>query len=90
LICGSKWFNTLPADLQKILVDTSIEIGQQTAKDVVAECDAAEAKMKQAGAQVYTPTAAELDVFKKAVEPVYKELGYSDLRAQIYKEIGKK
>jgi TRAP-type C4-dicarboxylate transport system substrate-binding protein len=87
LICGSKWFNTLPPDLQKLLVETAIEVGKETAKDVIAECDEAEKKMVKAGAQVSTP---DLKPFKDAVEPVYKALGYADLRAQLYKEIGKK
>lgn len=87
LIVGSKWFNTLPADLQKLLVETADEVGKETAKDVVAEADADEKKMIEAGLKVSVP--ADLEAFKKAVDPVYKEMGYEALRAQLYKEIGK-
>ena len=87
LICGSKWFNTLPADLQKLLVETADEIGRETAKDVIKEANADEEKMVKAGLKVSVPT--DLAAFKKSVDPVYDELGYTKLRAELYKEIGK-
>lgn len=90
LICGSKWFNTLPADLQKLLVETAVQVGKETSKDVLKECDEAEKKMAAAGLKVNTPSPEFVKQLKAAVEPVYKEMGYTELRAQLYKEIGKK
>lgn len=86
LICGESWFNSLPEDLQTLLVETSVEMGQETAADVVAEADEAEKKMVEAGMTVVEP---DLAPFKAAVDPVYEKLGYTELREKLYKEIGK-
>lgn len=86
LVCGESWFQTLPEDLQQILVDTAREVGAETAQDVLAEAEATEKQMIEAGLVVNEP---DLEPFKAAVEPVYEKLGYTELREQIYEEIGK-
>ena len=86
LICGKSWFDTLPADLQTMLVETAQEIGKETAADVMKEADEAEEQMKAAGMTIIEP---DITPFKEAVEPVYEKMGLSELRDQIYAEIGK-
>lgn len=86
LVCGQSWFDSLPEDLQTLLVETSVEVGKNTAADVMKEADEAEKKMVEAGMTVVEP---DLAPFKEAVDPVYEKLGYAELRAQLYKEIGK-
>ena len=86
LICGKKWFDSLPEDLQTLLTETAQEIGKETAADVMKEADEAEQQMKDAGLTVIEP---DVQPFKDAVEPVYEKLGFAELRQQIYKEIGK-
>lgn len=86
LICGKKWFDSLPADLQTLLEETAVEIGKETAADVMTEVAEAEKQMIEAGLTVIEPDIAP---FKAAVEPVYEKLGYTELREQLYKEIGK-
>lgn len=86
LICGKKWFDSLPADLQTLLEETAVEVGKETAADVMAEVADAEKKMVEAGLTIVEPDIAP---FKAAVEPVYDKLGYTELREQLYKEIGK-
>ena len=80
LICGQSWFESLPEDLQTLLVETSIEVGQET------EADEAEKAMVEAGMTIVEP---DLAPFKAAVDPVYEKLGYAELRDKLYKEIGK-
>jgi TRAP-type C4-dicarboxylate transport system substrate-binding protein len=75
-----------PDDLKKILVDTAREVGAESALVVVAEADAAEQRMKDAGLIVVEP---DLTAFKATVEPAYEKLGYTALRNEIYAEIGK-
>ena len=87
LICGEKWFSTLPKDLQKVLVMTARQVGKESAAEVEAEADKCEKKMKLAGLKVVKP---DNKAFKAAVEPAYKKLGYTKLRDELYKEIGKK
>lgn len=86
LVCGQKWFDTLPEDLQTLFVDTANEVGAATAADVMAEVEEAEKKMIEEGLVVTEP---DLTPFKAAVEPIYEKLGYAELREQLYKEIGK-
>lgn len=86
LICGKKWFDSLPADLQTLLEETAVEVGKETAADVMAEVEADEKLMEEAGLTVVEP---DIEAFKEAVEPVYDKLGYTELREQLYKEIGK-
>ena len=86
LICGKTWFDSLPADLQQLLEETAVEIGKETAADVMAEVEEDEKLMVEAGMTVVEPDVAP---FKAAVEPVYEKLGYAELRDQLWSEIGK-
>lgn len=86
LVCGEAWFQTLPEDLQKILVDTAREVGAESAQDVLAEADKDEKLMVEAGLTIVEP---DLDAFKAAAETAYEKMGYTELREQLYKEIGK-
>ncbi len=86
LVCGESWFKSLPEDLQKILIDTAREVGAETAQDVLAEADRTEEEMKTAGLTVIEP---DLAPFKAAADEAYEKMGYTELRAQLYKEIGK-
>ena len=49
LICGKTWFDSLPADLQQLLEETAVEIGKETAADVMAEVEEDEKLMVEAG-----------------------------------------
>ena len=86
LICGKAWFDSLPADLQQLLEETAVEIGKETAADVMAEVEEDEKLMVEAGMTVIEP---DITPFKEAVEPVYEKLGYAELRDQLWAEIGK-
>ena len=86
LIVGERWFNTLPADLQKILLDETKAEGQRNARLVEREIADIVKKLVEYGMVNTTPDVA---AFKKAAEAAYEKLGFTALRAQIYKEIGK-
>ena len=86
LICGEEWFQTLPDDLKELLIKTAREVGAETAQLVIAEAQKCEDEMKAAGLTVTEP---DLTPFKEAVKPAYEKLGYADLRAKLYAEIGK-
>lgn len=86
IITGVKWFEELPEDLQEILVKTAREVGAETARDVETASDEAEEEMKEAGLTVIKP---DLQPFKDAVEKAYDKLGYTELRNEIYEQIGK-
>lgn len=86
LVCGETWFKNLPEDLQKILVDTAREVGEESAQEVLAEAENCEKQMAEAGLTIVEP---DIEAFKAAVEPAYEKMGYTELREQLYEEIGK-
>jgi TRAP-type C4-dicarboxylate transport system substrate-binding protein len=86
LIAGERWFGTLPADLQKILLDETKAEGQRNARLVEREIVEIEKKLVEYG---MVNTQPDVAAFKKAVDKAYEKLNFTALRAQIYKEIGK-
>lgn len=85
-VCGEKWFKSIPEDLQKLILDTAKEVGEEGARQVLVEADQAEAEMVKAGLKVVEP---DIAAFKEATKPVYDKLGFTELRKALYKEIGK-
>ena len=53
----------------------------------MTEADKCEQNMQKAGLKVVKP---DIAAFKAAMKPAYDKLGYTQLRSQLYKEIGKK
>lgn len=86
LVCGETWFQTLPKDLQNLLIETAKEVGEESAKVVQSESSKAEEEMKKSGLKVIEPNIA---AFKESVKPAYEKLGYTQLREKLYQEIGK-
>ena len=75
LIANKKFWDGLPADVRKQLekavkeaTDYSNEISRQENEDALAE-------LKKSKMEVITPTAAENEAMKKAMEPVVAEVG---------------
>lgn len=86
LIVGEKWFKTLPEDLQKLLVEETQAAGAKNAREVEAKGAELEAELVKQGITVVD---VDMAAFKKAADAAYEKLGFTALRAQIYKEIGK-
>uniref|UniRef100_UPI003FF0D560 C4-dicarboxylate TRAP transporter substrate-binding protein n=1 Tax=Candidatus Limivicinus sp. TaxID=3030905 RepID=UPI003FF0D560 len=86
MMCGEKWFSTLPEAYQNLLLEEFDKQGQLTAAEVIAKSDEYEQMMVDEGMEVIEP---DVEAFKKAADAAYDELGYTELRQQIYKEIGK-
>ncbi|MDR1535730.1 MAG: C4-dicarboxylate TRAP transporter substrate-binding protein [Planctomycetota bacterium] len=86
LIVGERWFKTLPADLQKILLEETKAEGQRNARLVERELVEIEKKLAEYGMITTQPDVA---AFKKAADGAYEKLNFTALRARIYKEIGK-
>lgn len=83
---GTTYFNSLPEEYQKLLVDTFKANGTEY-QSICAEM---ELKCEQQMADENGMTIHEVDTapFKAAVESVYTELGYDALRTQILAEAG--
>jgi tripartite ATP-independent transporter DctP family solute receptor len=72
LMCSDRWFNSLPKDIQQIVLEAAKEsLAWQRAEAPSSE-KAFEQKMRDAGVTFTSPDVAP---FRKAVEPFYKEYG---------------
>lgn len=86
LVTGEKWFSTLPEEYQNILVETSKACAYDNAKYVEGLVQEIEGKLVAEGMTVVD---VDKEAFKAAAEKAYEKMGWVDLRAQLYKEIGK-
>ena len=86
LMVGESWFKTLPESYQVLLIEEFHKQGEITSKVVMDLADQYEAQMVERGMEVIE---VDLDAFRKAADTAYEVLGFSELRQQIYKEIGK-
>ncbi|MDR3356213.1 MAG: C4-dicarboxylate TRAP transporter substrate-binding protein [Spirochaetaceae bacterium] len=87
IIVGEKWFTTLPEHLQKILVDECKAAAYENAAQIEKTADELEKDMVVKGMTVIN---SDRSAFKAAAEAAYTELGFIQLRDQIWREIGKR
>ena len=87
IIVGEAWFSKLPQDLQKLLTEETKKAATENAKLVQQEIVTIEEKLPQFGMVTNVP---DVEAFKKASDAAYKKLGFTELRAKIYEQIGKK
>jgi TRAP-type C4-dicarboxylate transport system substrate-binding protein len=82
MVTSGGWYDSLPADLQKVLRDEALkagDVGSYGTRDALAqiEVDLAAAGM--------TINEVDTQVFKDATAGVYDKLGYGDLRDAVQK-----
>ncbi|WP_373352824.1 C4-dicarboxylate TRAP transporter substrate-binding protein [Pseudoroseicyclus sp. CXY001] len=80
LVTSAQWFDTLPEDLQAILLEESLKAGDIASYGTQDSLDAIEQQLVDAGV-----TVDEIDtaIFRDATAKVYDDLGYGDLRDQV-------
>jgi len=87
-VMSAKYFNSLPADYQKILVDECEKAGIETSKLVMDKMSAdSKQKLIQKGMTIVTDL--DMNAFKKSGEKAYEVLKITEARKQVYKELGK-
>jgi tripartite ATP-independent transporter DctP family solute receptor len=86
LVTSRGWFDKLPADQQAILREESFAAGKFASEKTIESLADYEKKLKERGV-----TVAEIDKtpFRTATAGVYKTLGYTDLRTEVNKALGK-
>ncbi|MEI9475552.1 MAG: C4-dicarboxylate TRAP transporter substrate-binding protein [Deltaproteobacteria bacterium] len=89
-VISSKWFNALPANYQKILVEECEKAGIETSKLIMDKLE------KEVKADLTTKRGmivvdkVDIAAFKKAGEKAYEVLKIADVKKKIFDEIGKK
>ncbi|SMF76496.1 tripartite ATP-independent transporter solute receptor, DctP family [Tistlia consotensis] len=85
LLVSAEWLKSLPEDEREIVVEEANRWGASALKHNVEGAAAIFAKIRATGVKV---TEIDKTPFRKAVEPVYGELGLTDLIAQVRKTLG--
>lgn len=85
VICGEKWFSQLPEEYQTILLDEFYNAGYNNAQEIIAAQETMEATLIEKGMEIVE---VDLDAFKTAADKAYEELGWTELRTQLYTEAG--
>lgn len=86
-VISAKFFNSLPADYQKILVEECDKAGEATSKEILASEKVVMEQLKQKGMTIVTDV--DLKAFRKAGEKAYEVLKITDAFNTVSKEIGK-
>lgn len=85
VICGEKWFSQLPEKYQTILLEEFFNAGYASAQEIIAAQADLEATLVEKGMEIVE---VDLYAFKAAAEAAYEKLGWTDLRAKLYREAG--
>jgi tripartite ATP-independent transporter DctP family solute receptor len=80
MVTSAEWYDSLPADLQKVLRDEALKAGDIGSYGTLDSFASIEKELKDKGVQV-----REIDVtpFREATAKVYDDLGYGDLRDKL-------
>ncbi|MGX1307562.1 tripartite ATP-independent transporter DctP family solute receptor [Amorphus suaedae] len=87
LIVSAKWLNSLPDDLRTIVEEEAEKAGAGVLKANVEQADEIFAEIEKAGVTVHR---IDTTPFRDAVEPVYQELGLTDMIKEARGAIGAK
>jgi tripartite ATP-independent transporter DctP family solute receptor len=86
LVCSESWFNKLPKNYQKILLEEALKAGDHASKITIDGLSANEAQMKAAGVTI---SSVDKTPFIQNCQSVYEKLGYKELKAKVDKIVGK-
>jgi tripartite ATP-independent transporter DctP family solute receptor len=87
-VISAKFFNSLPAEYQKILVEECDKAGEATSKRIFTL--EAEVKQQLKGRGMTVVEDVDLAAFRKAGEKAYEALKITQAKDAVHKEIGKK
>ena len=87
-VISAKFFNSLPADYQKILLDECDKAGLETSKKIFASEKVVKKELIAKG--MVAVEDCDIAAFKKAGEKAYEVLKITDAKAKVYKEAGLK
>jgi len=86
LVTGEDWFQSLPTEYQEILLKDAYDCAYDNAKYVESIQSDMEQALIDSGMEVVE---VDKDAFKKAADSAYEKMGWTELRQEIYEEIGK-
>lgn len=88
-VCSAAWFDSLPEEYQKILVEEADNAGYAVSQSIQDNADAVRAQLIESGVTVIPPEEIDIDAFKAAGEKAYEVMGITDAKNAIYEGLGK-
>ena len=88
-VISAKFFDSLPADIQKILVEECDKAGQAVSEEILAQEQVVKEELKKKGMTIVEPSEIDLAAFREAGKNAYKVLNIMDAYETVSKEIGK-
>jgi TRAP-type transport system periplasmic protein len=85
-VISAKWFNALPPDYQKILVEECDKAGMETSKLIIQKEKEVKADLIKRGMIVVDNV--DIAAFRKAGEKAYEVLKIADVKDKVHKELG--
>ena len=71
---NAAWWNSLPEEFRTIISECATEMGDYNDQLIDENSEAAKQQIIDSGAEVYVPTAEELQAFKDAAQVVYQQM----------------
>lgn len=88
-VCSAAWFDSLPEEYQKILVEEADNAGYAVSQSIQDNADAVRAQLIESGVTVIPTEEIDIEAFKAAGEKAYEVMGISDAKNAIYEGLGK-
>lgn len=88
-VCSAAWFDSLPEEYQKILVEEADNAGYAVSQSIQDNADAVRAQLIESGVTVIPFEEIDIEAFKAAGEKAYEVMGISDAKNAIYEGLGK-
>lgn len=88
-VISAKFFNGLPADIQKILVEECDKAGEEISKEILANEKVVKEELIKAGMTIIDAKDIDIASFREWGKNAYKALNIMDAYTTVSKEIGK-
>ncbi len=88
-VCSAAWFDSLPEEYQKILVEEADNAGYAVSQSIQDNADAVRAQLIESGVTVIPTEEIDIEAFKAAGEKAYEVMGITDAKNAIYEGLGK-
>jgi len=84
-VISAQWFNSLPAEYQRILVEECDRAGLEVSYQIMENTNAVRERVKALGMTIVTDV--DKEAFRRAGEAAYARLGLLEVREQIYAQL---
>lgn len=88
-VVGKKFFDSLPAEYQDILVEEANRAGAQVSQLMEKEVEQIKAQIQKEGMQIVPADEIDMEAFKKAGEAAYEKLNLTEAKDKVFADLGK-